>query len=175
MDRVLGDDQSNRLGDVLGDAGSDLVGPSQRTVAIGAGFQAMIDVVVDHLGRRPSRARMTLGAAGAFAARIGLGLEEWGDHRRRGRRGDDGGEPSVRLRQILSQGQECEDDGFFAQPIDFPGLLLGERRSQGNGNGKGLDRHRVGSVEQSQDQEQTGRFKIKVVVPCNRLKSYRFS
>jgi hypothetical protein len=145
MDRVLGDDGCDGLGNVLGDPGPRLIGPSQRSLALRAEFEAMIGVVVDDLGRRPSRAGMSDLATGTFVSSIDLGLEIRWDHRRGSRRSDDGCRRGLRIGHFLSQGQESEDDGFLALTKDFPCLLLGERRSQGNGSGKGLFRHHLGS------------------------------
>jgi hypothetical protein len=75
MDRVLGDDGRDGLGDVLGDPGPRLIGTSERSVTSGARSEAMIGMAVDDLGRRPPRSGMSGFATGTIATPIGLGLE----------------------------------------------------------------------------------------------------
>src|SRR4051794_23225923 len=75
---------------------------------------------------------MSVLASGTFATAIGLGLEVGRDHRRGSRRRDDRWRLGRRFGELLSQTEQCEDDGLFSLAVDLPSLLLGERRSQGN-------------------------------------------
>ena len=166
MDRVLGDDRSDRLGDVLSDPGSCLVGPSERSVALGTGWEPMIRVAVDDLGCWPPRAGMSGLAPGTFATAIGLGLEIRRDHRRRGGRSDDGCCRGRRLGHPLGQSQEGEDNGFFAFAIDFPSLLLSERRSERNVESGSLVRHRHSPRRESQDRYRPAGSKARWLSPA---------
>ena len=88
MNGVLGDDRSDLLGNVLGDPSACLIGPGQRSVTLGTGFEAMIDASI-RFGRGPPRTGVSGLATGTFATAIGLGFEIGRDHCRGSRRRDD--------------------------------------------------------------------------------------
>ena len=97
MDRVLGDDGLDLLGNVFDDASAGAVALLQLAAAAGAGGQAMILAGIDLRRRLTARARMAVFGARLLAASLLLpGLEMGG--RRRGRGGD-------RRRGCLHKGQ----------------------------------------------------------------------
>ncbi len=113
-------------------------------MTVGTNWETMIDVGIDDLGTKPSRAGMPNLATWTFASAIRFRLEVCWDHCRGSRRGDDGWR--LWFARFLGQGQQGKNDRFLALAVDIPSLLLCECRAERNRSSKGLVHHRLGSI-----------------------------
>jgi hypothetical protein len=139
VNRVLGDDRVDVLGNVKGDARPRLLARRHLALADGTTFQAQHDPLMNDRRRRPPTALVPLLPAGLLAApRRSVFVINRLHPRRRGRRVS---RLALLLGQHLGHLQQGKHDRFGPLLVNGLGFLGGELRPQSNvqsRNGSGL-------------------------------------